>query len=313
MKSLLFVLPILLLTTLFTRGDEIDGVSIDPINVPCATQSSCMARDAVFFVHGIYGDKDTFKNGTFDWPNEFAKQFDNKVDVYVITYPTKLISWLKKDIASFEDISDNIFALLQGKPIPGGGRMRDGLLSDRPYRSVGFMAHSLGGNVAAAYIHSVKSELGHEARAQNSFLITLGTPADGAQIANVAVVAKSILAIRDPLLQSLGRDNTFLRMLASWRNAENVKANHFDCRPVNLYVGVEGSPMLGMTIVSKESAEEPYRNIAKEVKVFEGYNHSQIAKPADANDPVFVWVRDIVKGEQERLNTWSGKLCRASC
>jgi hypothetical protein len=42
----------------------------------------------------------------------------------------------------------------------------EGFVTSRGYRSVGFIAHSLGGNVITAYIHSVKSELGHSARAQ---------------------------------------------------------------------------------------------------------------------------------------------------
>ncbi|MBY3181026.1 hypothetical protein HFO24_04985 [Rhizobium laguerreae] len=321
-KTLLLALPILLLNAVFAGAEEYDAIKITAVNTPCEIPSadlpvpkrSCTGRDAVFFVHGIYGDKDTFKNGNFDWPSTLAKALDDEVDVYVIEYHTKLLSWLKRDIASFDDVSDALFAKLQGKPRPGSGNIRDGLLSFRPYRSVGFIAHSLGGNVTAAYIHTVKSELGHEERAQNGFLITLGTPANGAQIANVAVAIKSMLGIEDPLLKSLERDNTFVRMLASWRNAEDRKATRFYCRPVDLYVGVEGAPMHGMTIVSKESAEEPYKALAREVKFFEGYDHSRIAKPIDANDPVYVWVLDTIKNERKRLDHWDQpKLCRRSC
>jgi hypothetical protein len=320
-KTLLLAMPILLLNAVFAGAEEYDAAKITPVNTPCESPSpdpraikrSCTGRDAIFFVHGIYGDKDTFKNGIFDWPSKLAEALDDQVDVYVIEYRTKLLSWLKRDIASFDDVSDALFAKLQGKPMPGSGNMRDGLLSFRPYRSVGFIAHSLGGNITAAYIHTVKSELGHEERAQNGFLITLGTPANGAQIANVGVAIKSMLGIQDPLLRSLERDNTFVRMLASWRNAEDRKATRFDCRPVDLYVGVEGAPMLGMTIVSKESAEEPYKTLAQEVKFFDGYDHSRIAKPIDANDPVYVWVLDIIKKERKRLDDWDQPaLCQRS-
>jgi hypothetical protein len=287
-----------------TEAVRITGINTtDPTSV-AIDQDRFHTRDAVFFVHGIYGDVDTFKNGDFYWPSELAKEFNNELDVYTIEYRTKLLSWLKRDIASFDDVSGALFEKLHGYD-------GQGLLSSRPYRSVGFIAHSLGGNVTAAYIHTVKSELGHVERAQNSFLITLGTPANGAQIANVAALIKNMLGVQDPLLQSLERDNTFVRMLASWRNAENRKAARFRCRPVNLYVAVEGTPMYGMTVVSRESAEEPYKYLANEVKMFEEYDHSRLAKPIGANDPVFVWVRDIIKKERKRLGDWTGPLCSA--
>jgi hypothetical protein len=98
-------------------------------------------RDAVFFVHGIYGDVDTFRNGDFFWPAELAKEFSNELDIYAIEYRTKLLSWLKSNIASFDDVSDALFKELHGYDGPVG----DALLVQRPYRSVGFIAHSLGG------------------------------------------------------------------------------------------------------------------------------------------------------------------------
>jgi hypothetical protein len=153
----------------------------------------------------------------------------------------------------------------------------------------------------------VKSALGHEARAQNKFLITLGTPANGAQIANVAVLIKNILGLQDPLLESLQRDNTFVRMLAFWRNFENSKAASFQCRPLNLYVGVEGKPMYGMTVVSEEYAKKPYNSMTQGFRVFEEYDHGRLAKPVDANDPVFVWVRDIIKKERKCTDDWGTK------
>jgi len=320
MKKLLLALPILLfLNPVFAGAEESDAIKITAVNIPCGLPARsapvpirpCTGRDAIFFVHGIYGDKDTFKNGQFDWPSELAMQLGDEVDIYVIEYRTKLLSWLKRDVASFDEVSDALFAELQGQPWPESGPTRRGLLSSRPYRSIGFISHSLGGNITAAYIHTVKSELGHEERAQNSFLITLGTPANGAQIANVAIAIKSMLGMPDPLLRSLERDNTFVRMLASWRNAEDRKANRFNCRPVNLYVGVEGAAMNGMTIVPLDSAKEPYRNLAKQVKLFESYDHGRIAKPTDAKDPVYVWVADIIEQERQRLNDWKKPtLCR---
>src|SRR5262249_7654773 len=80
-------------------------VKITPLNVPCddtrrGGRATCESADALFFVHGIYGDKETFKNGAFDWPSEIAKTYGASKDVYMVEYQTKLLAWLKKDIAS---------------------------------------------------------------------------------------------------------------------------------------------------------------------------------------------------------------------
>jgi hypothetical protein len=155
MKGFLLALPILLLVPVFGWAEENDAVKITAVNIPCEKQAPsapepagvCTKRDALFFVHGIYGDKDTFQNGQFYWPSAVAEQFPG-VDVYVIEYRTKLLSWLKRDVASFDEVSDALFAKLQGRPEVG---FDDGVLSLRPYRSIGFIAHSLGGNVTAAY------------------------------------------------------------------------------------------------------------------------------------------------------------------
>jgi len=315
--SRFLALPLLL----FDNALAQDAVEITAVNTPCSVPTPdfpvpkrpCAGRDAIFFVHGIYGNKDTFKNGNFDWPSKLVEALDGEADIYFIQYQAKLVSWLKKDVASFDEVSDAFLEKLHGKLKPGWGDIRDGILAVRPYRSVNFIAHSLGGNITAAYVHTVKSEFGHEERAKNGFLITLGTPANGAQIANVAVAIKSVLRMQDRLLESLKKDNTFVRMLASWRNAEDRKATRFNCRPVNLYIGIEGARMRGMSIVPREAAEDPYKTLAKEVKFFEGYDHSRIAKPIDATDPVYVWVLDIILKERKRLEDWrQPQLCERS-
>jgi hypothetical protein len=269
----------------------------------------CEGRDAIFFVHGIFGDQTTFTNGSYKWPNELSADFPD-VDVFVIKYRTHLLNWLKSDVATFDEISEVLMGALQG-PIRAG--LRDpngGMLAKRKYRSIGFIAHSLGGNIAAAYIHSVKSELGHVLRAQNAFLITLGTPADGAYIANVGQIIKRALGLNDPLLTALQRDNLFLRMLAMWRRAENTKAQNFQCRPVNLYVGIEGAAAFGIPVVSEDSAKKPYEHLAQEIKSFPAYDHLRIAAPESKTDPLNVWVTGIIKKERTRMDNWgTATLC----
>jgi hypothetical protein len=283
---------------------ESSAVKITPVSAPTCEGSACRQRDALFFIHGIFGSSDTFKNASFNWPRRVASDFGTQLDVYEISYDTLMLNWLRKDIATFDEVAAEIFDKLHGKFRPGVGRGRDGLLKTREYRSVGFIAHSLGGNFVATYVHSIKSELGHEDRARNSFLITLGTPASGAQIANVGEWAKRLLVMNDdPLLESLRKDNTFLRMLASWRRAEDRKARQFKCRPVHLYVGIEGGTVAGIQVVSRASAEAPYRDIAVS-RYFETYNHSRIAAPESETDPLYVWVNEIIGKEIDRINRW---------
>lgn len=180
----------------------------------------------------------------------------------------------------------------------------------RPYRSLNFIAHSLGGNVAASLVHDTKSMFGHDRRARFGFILTLGTPAGGSQIASIGAILQALLQTNDGLLESLERDNTFLRMLQRWRVAETAKAQRFQCRPVNLYVAIEGRSTLGVQVVSEDSARDPVRGLAKEIKLFADKDHSTIVKPAGTSDPVYQWVGGIIEKEMARLERWGNRaLC----
>ena len=132
----------------------------------------------------------------------------------------------------------------------------------------------------------------------------------GANIANVALVLKKKLLMRDRLLESLEEDNTFLRMMAQWRKFENTKASRFNCRPLDLYAAVEGAPLYGKIIVSEDSASGPVGAIAQDVKKFDTYNHQRIAKPRDESDDLYLWVNKIMTKETKRITEWGGNsLC----
>lgn len=308
MGRIWFVIAAFIFASSPSGAVELPAADILPIKdcLEDEARRPCKRRDAIFFVHGIFGDVDTFTNGSYRWPQELAADFPD-VDVFVIEYRTQLLSWLKSDVATFDQIAEVLMSTMQG-PVRDDGRSRRlgmGLVTERGYRSIGFIAHSLGGNVTAAYLHSVKSELGHTARAQNAYLIALGTPAEGSYLANVGDIMKKFLNQDDPLLSSLRRDNLFLRMLAMWRRAEDRKSQRFRCRSVNLYVGIEGASVYGIPVVSKQSATAPYEDLAKEIKVFDTYNHFRIAAPDKKTDPLNVWVTDIIKKERRRMDSWT--------
>jgi hypothetical protein len=283
--------------------EQLPAARISAVRQSC--QSDCRDRDAIVFVHGIYGGDATFKNGSFDWPSEFPQELGGrKIDVFRVEYTTAMFAWLRRNIATFDDVVQTLYDSMYGDD-PGG---KSPLIRNK-YRSIGYVAHSLGGNLVSAYIHSVKTWRGHVERARNSYVITLGTPINGAQIANLGLVAKWLLGMDDPLLSSLERDNTFVRMLQYWKRAEISKGETFGCRPIKLYVGLEGSWLAGLSVVDESSALEPMHGMAHEHKSFPDYNHEQLAKPAGPSDPVYQWVSESVTKEMQRLNQWQGPLC----
>jgi hypothetical protein len=262
--------------------------------------SSCVARHAIVFVHGIYGGVDTFTNKTvspeFSWPQKVPELIaGSPVDVYRVEYRTALLAWVKEDIASLDQVVEAIYPLLAG-------------LRTRGYASVNFVAHSLGGNVVKAYLHSVKSEEGHVERAKHAFVLTVGTPVNGASIANVGLLLKDLLGMPDPLLASLQRDNTFLRMMNLWARQEDQKATKFRCRAVRLYAGIETKPLGPIQVVDVSSAQNALPSFAIS-KTFP-LNHSEIAKPRSEDDEPFVWFMTVASNEIRRVNEWSGPLCQ---
>ena len=286
------------------------SATIEPVGEVCPDR--CPDRHAVFFIHGIYGNGQTFTNGSFDWPKALPREVEwqrsgegpirkASIDVYRIDYQTALFAWARKDIASLDEVTDALFEQLYGRSLSG-------LIPRRDYLSVGFIAHSLGGNVAASYLHTVKSEIGHGERARHSFLITLGTPVGGSQIANIGSVLKTLVGMQDPLLESLKKDNTFLRMLQKWRRSEDIKAMRLSCRHVGLFIAIEGKPTNGFVeVVSSESARATVKDFASEVRVFDTYDHSRIAKPSGTDDPLYQWVNGVIQKGVSTAENWDGR------
>jgi hypothetical protein len=261
----------------------------------------CQGRHAIVFVHGIYGGAESFTNTSvvppFNWPERVPKQIANSpVDVFRIEYKTELFAWAKQNKASLDQLIEAIYP-------------RISTLRARGYSSVNFVAHSLGGNVVQAYLISVKMNEGHIALARHGFVLTLGTPVNGASIANVGLLLKDLLGMRDPLLSSLQHDNTFLRMMKLWEVQESEKANKFGCRRVHLYAGIESKALGPIQVVDVASAQEalPYFAVSK---VFP-FNHSEIAKPKSSTDEPFPWFLQIAETEIKRVDEWgaSRKLC----
>jgi hypothetical protein len=300
LPHLLALIAIALSTLTGSAARAQDPAKLLVIRNGCALSPSCAGRHAIVFVHGIYGSRDTFTNTSvsphFVWPNEIPDTIaGSPIDVYVLEYHTKLLEWArKKDVPGLDDVVAAVYDDLAS-------------LRGREYTSVDFIAHSLGGNVAKAYVHTVKSRDGHLERAKHGFIITLGTPLSGAAIANAALLFKTFVHSPDPLLESLTRDNTFLTMAAMWERDEDVKSTRFACRKMNLYAAIETKPMGPVQVVDTLSAMRALPGFA--VKRTFSLNHSEIAKPRSRNDSLYVWVQKAMTTEIKRLNEWRGPLC----
>ena len=314
-RSCIAALSLLLLTSGANAQDSYPAATVIAEWQTC-NEVHCPTHDAVVFVHGIYGGDDTFRSASFDWPKNIPHEIGGrKIDVFRIKYETALLTWLNRNIATMDDVVYSIFKSLY----PDKNQPPAKPLDPRRYRSVNFIGHSLGGNIITAFVHTVKSELGHAERARYGFIVTLSTPVEGAILANFVLLVKEKLGGAEPLLESLKKDNTFVRMLAHWQRSEDVKARRFDCRLVMLYAGVEGKPVFGipgMTVVSREEALGTLRKFnsadASVFKYFESYDHMSIAKPINANpgETPYRWVNTIMEKEFVRLERWKKPLCQ---
>ena len=270
----------------------LEGVTPDRCDF--SIPGGCGARDAIVFVHGIYGGRDTFKNARtgFDWPSELPNSIEgNWLDVFKLNYQSALLAWARGANPSFDQLARDVRSAL--KPLRIGG-----------YRSIGFIAHSLGGNVVSTYVHSVKTQFGHSQRSQNAFIITLATPVLGAQIANLASILKSRLLMSDPLLTSLKSGNLYLTMLQEFRELEDEKEGKKVCRPVNLHAAVEKKYLGPLLVVTPGSAARPISDFVKSPIVGFDLNHLDIAKPERIESGVYIWVLDRLVQEYMRINNW---------
>lgn len=251
---------------------------------------SCQEVDAIVFVHGIYGDEATFtSNSGFAWPKNIPKDIGGrKIDVYSASYRSQLLSWARGNSNSLSEVTNAFYLAME--PVRA-----------KRYRSIGFIAHSLGGNVVATYIHKVKTLDGHINRARNAYVITLGTPLRGSAMADIGGLLKSVLGMRDPLLSSLKSENIYLDMLAMFRRDESLKSDKYKCRPLHVYAGYETETVAGLTIVPSKTA------IGNDGKLFYrspmpfAENHITISKPLNDRAPVYVWVDRVIEEEMSRL------------
>ena len=261
---------------------------------------------AIVFVHGIWGSEATWKNpeSGATWPQLLAADhaFDS-ADIYRVDYHSRFISLSRQPTGA--KIVEAVFLAI-----------RDPL---RRYPRVYFVAHSMGGNIVRDYLVTLKASTPgatlqggnlvggpHEAmRPYTHGIFLLGTPMEGAKVAQLGQVASTDPALRVLLPIDL---NDYLQLLnrlwgtvtipgVTGRTLATIR------RPLRIYAGCETREfhMLGLPTPLLIVPEASALALAKagDTKCFDR-DHSSLVKPKDSSDVVYRWIAErITAAEHE--------------
>lgn len=267
MKATLFRsgLLSLLLVTIAAEAEVVDliDVSKSNCNAPCE-------RAAVVFIHGITGSKDTWENGNNSWPNLLANDpsIGDKVDVWRIDFD----SYLFFQGPSLVDVMLSLQKQL------------DRLFERKKYSTVFFVGHSLGGNIARAYLLHIKAKYGHRVLSRFRVTYTLGTPMLGSSLAKLATFVSRNQQFRVLLPIKVNDFQQLLNMTLLQTASKNY---NLSCPGTFLVSAYEKKKIAGVIVVSEESATES----AADSRGFQK-DHLTLAKPQDRIDDVYKWVTE---------------------
>lgn len=232
----------------------------------------CDEKIAVFFIHGLTGDRTTWQNaGTHKFFQDLIREDPalDSADIYTISYPSGEFTGpaLVQILSSLETKLDNII---------------------RSYRRVVIVAHSLGGNISLAYMGHLKNRWGHLALGRVRLLITLATPFEGAAMAQSAawVSGNEQLRVLTPI-----QVNDFLQLLDHDKVDFTQKHLEQGCPVLQIYTAYEKLPLPGVGIVVPQDSATDHSPLA----IGFDRTHISISKPADKNDEVYRWVAGLLK------------------
>jgi pimeloyl-ACP methyl ester carboxylesterase len=238
-------------------------------------------RDLVIFVHGIFGARDTWVNAKSKayWPMLIAEDPDlASFDVARIDYESYLI----KAGPSIEGVEKDLQDAIQ-------------TLNTSKYRTVQFIAHSLGGNLVRRYLLHVKASYGHKYLSRYRLVIMLGTPEGGSYLGAVAKLASHNQQLR-VLVPIDGND--WLQMLNATIIDLRDKHQRTFCPSLKFAAAIETQPLFGLTVVPRKDAvtdADIYREFPR--------NHSSLVKPVSREDVVYKWTKDLM------LRCSNGEIC----
>jgi len=239
------------------------------------------ADDLVIFIHGLCGD------ATTTWTN--------KTNTTNFVFPEELARDFAKEKQPAYIVSFNYVSRLQGGPsvlsIADHLEFEIGeLLKKHPYRTLRIVAHSMGGLVAREYLLRRQLRAHPELRVTN--IVLLATPNNGTELAEFGRLISRNRQIEE--LRHIDKGNTYLESLNKDWNREFKGGGH--PRHVLLYAGYEE---LATSVIGKPVKMSSAIAYADESMGFQ-QNHIGIAKPKDANDVIYRWVKAKLEESLEK-------------
>ena len=226
---------------------------------------------AIFFVHGLFGTEDTWRNERTGnlFPQLVRTDPDLEAyDIYSVVYTTTRIGH-SPDVRT---IAEELFRTM--------------LPFYRRYEQIVFIAHSLGGNLVRNHVVELKSRFGHNALNRIRLLILLGTPIEGAYLGRAGT-----FVLPNPQIRTLVtlNSNDYLGLLNSTFLKASQKHEQGGCPSMRIFSAFERRKTYSQLIVEEQSATKG----AFACKGFDA-DHLELAKPANANSPIYRSVKRLL-------------------
>lgn len=224
------------------------------------------AQHLIIFVHGLTGDpKQTWFNeqSRFYFPEAIAGDLG---DSYVVSFGYHTILSSGPNISR---IAQSLSGLIK--------KLRE----TNKYRTLRFVAHSMGGIIAREYILHFHED--QNPGLDVTHLLCLATPNNGALLAELGSWISASEQILE--LRAVDSDNKYLYALNEEWNNKFKAADHDGF--ILLAAGYEklAKPIIGTVVPLTSSIVYADRYIGFD------RDHSNIVKPVDGNDPVYVWAK----------------------
>lgn len=254
-------------------------VTLTPVRETAQCVHSQCDRHVIVFVHGLWGSDDTWSNGSQTWPQLItADHLFDGYDIYLASYGTSLGYSASGNNTRLTEVARGFSEYLPH-------------LSN--YRGVHLIGHSMGGNVilTSFIMLKLKYPQAHDILSSIGNVILLGTPVDGADLANFAWIVSSdikLVALK-PVAQ-----NELPVLVELGLNAINEKREILQLPSIPISAGFELDhyDYVGPIIVSQRSATKvanPWDTC--------GFHkdHKTLVKPANYQDPVYIWVSKLIR------------------
>ncbi len=221
----------------------------------------------IIFVHGITGNhKDTWtnpENGAY-WPDLFNSDPDlNKYDISVINY--------------YSELFNNKFTLRELGVWLNVELSNFGILGNDKYKNIIFIAHSMGNLVIRSAIFSENKKYEDK---RILLLVSLASPSRGSTLASIG---NMIFPDNTQLSNLSSNGNHYIYVLNKKWNS-NKGDTKITCAYEKLDFGFIGE------VVDRESSTAICGN-----SIVPFYaNHSSISKPKNAEDRIYIWVKNEI-------------------